>query len=134
MLEMGSILPFFAFDCVAIDGAPVVAGHLTGGVLIHQRRFDYVVPAFCDIPLPFPADAVGDFFVERHRDGIAADQDSEYDCPFEPVDRIIGKHRDESLLDTQFQHLHGNCRYFSYPSYDIWRCSARQNDTFDDAL
>ena len=57
-----------------------------------------------------------------------------YDRPFEPVDRVIGEHRDESLLDTQFQHLHGNCRYFSYPSYDIWRCSARQNDTFDDAL
>ncbi|EDS09414.1 hypothetical protein ANACOL_04188 [Anaerotruncus colihominis DSM 17241] len=37
-------------------------------------------------------------------------------------------------MDTQFQHLHGNCRYFSYPSYDIWRCSARQNDTFDDEL
>lgn len=47
VLEMGSVLPFFAFDCVAVDSAPVVAGYLTGGVLIHQRRFDDVVPALC---------------------------------------------------------------------------------------
>ena len=134
VLEMGSILPLFVCDRVSIDGAPVVAGYLARGVLVHQRRFDDVVPALCDIPFPLPADAVGHLFVERHRDGIAADQDRKYDRPFEPVDGVIGKHRDESLLDTQFQHLHGNCRYFSYPSYDIWRCSARQNDTFDDAL
>ena len=134
VLEMGSILPLFAVDRVAVDGAPVVAGYLTGGVLVHQRRLDDVVPALCDIPFPLPADAVGHLFVERHRDGIAADQDRKYDRPFEPVDRIIGKHRDESLLDTQFQHLHGNCRYFSHPSYDIWRCPARQNEIFDDAL
>ena len=131
VLEMGSILPFFAFDCVAIDGAPVVARYLAGGVLIHQRRFHDVVPALCDVSFPFPADAVGHLFVERHRDGIAADQDGEYDCPFEPVDRIVGKHRDESLLDTQFQHLP---RHLLCSSYDIWRRSARQNDTFDDAL
>lgn len=134
MLEMGNILPLFAFDCVAIDGAPVVARYLAGGMLVNQRRFHDMIPALCNVPFPFPAHAVGDFFVERRRDGIAADQDYKYDRPFEPIDRVIGKHRDESLLDTQFQHLHGNCRYFSYPSYDIWRCSARQNDTFDDEL
>ena len=108
VLEMGNILPLFVCDRVSIDGAPVVAGYLARGVLVHQRRFDDVVPALCDVPFPFPADAVGHLFVERHRDGIAADQDGEYDCPFEPVDRIVGKHRDESLLDTQFQHLPGN--------------------------
>ena len=109
VLEMGNILPLFAVNRVTVDGAPVVAGYLAGGVLVHQRRFDDVVPALCDVPFSLPADAVGHLFVERHRDGIAADQDRKYDCPFEPVDRIIGKHRDESLLDTQFQHLHGNC-------------------------
>ena len=31
VLEMGSILPLFAVDRVAVDGAPVVAGYLTGG-------------------------------------------------------------------------------------------------------
>ena len=108
VLEMGSILPLFAVHCVAIDGAPVVAGYLAGGVLVHQRRFDGMAPAFCNVPLPLPADAVGDFFVQRHRDGIAADQDGEYDRPFKPVDGIVGKHRDERLLDTQFQHLPGN--------------------------
>lgn len=45
--------------------------------------------------------------------------------------KIVGKHRDESLLDTQFQHLP---RHLLYSSYDIWRRSARQNDTFDDEL
>ena len=134
VLEMGNILPLFVCDRVSIDGAPVVAGYLAGGVLVHQRRFNDVVPALCDVPFSLPTDAVGHLFVERHRDGIAADQDRKHDRPFEPVDGVIGKHRDESLLDTQFQHLHGNCRYFSYPSYDIWRCSARKNDTFDDAL
>ena len=134
MLEIGGILPLLTVDRVVVGGVPIIAGYFAGGMLVRQSRFDDVVPALCNVPFPLPADAVGDLFVERHRDGIAADQDGEYDCPFEPVDRIVGKHRDESLLDTQFQHLHGNCRYFSYPSYDIWRCSARQNDTFDDAL
>ena len=131
VLKMGNILPLFVCNRVSIDGAPVVAGHLTGGVLIHQRRFDDVVPAFCDVPFPFPAHAVGHLFVERHRDGIAADQNGEYDRPFEPVDRVIGKHRSESLLDTQFQHLP---RHLLCSSYDIWRRSARQNDTFDNEL
>ena len=134
MLEIGGILPLLAVDCVTVGGVPVVAGYLAGGVLVRQSRFDDVVPALGDVPFPLPAGTVGDLFVERQCDGIAADQDRKHDRPFEPVDRIVGKHRDESLLDTQFQHLHGNCRYFSYPSYDIWRCSARQNDTFDDAL
>ncbi len=31
VLEMGNILPFFAFDCAAIDGTPVVAGYFAGG-------------------------------------------------------------------------------------------------------
>ena len=134
VLEMGNILPLFVCNRVSIDGAPVVAGYLTGGVLVHQRRFNDVVPALCDVPFSLPAHAVGQLFVERHRNSIAADQNRKYDRPFNPVDGIIGKHRDERLLDTQFQHLHGNCRYFSYPSYDIWRRSARQNDTFDDEL
>ena len=108
VLEMGNILPLFAVNRVTVDGAPVVAGYLAGGVLVHQRRFDDMVHALGDVPFPLPADAVGHLFVERHRNGIAADQDRKYDRPFEPVDRIIGKHRDESLLDTQFQHLHGN--------------------------
>ena len=30
VLEMGNILPFFAFDCAAIDGTPVVAGSPVG--------------------------------------------------------------------------------------------------------
>ena len=131
MLEIGGILPLLAVDRVVVGSVPILAGYFTGGVLVRQRRFDDVVPALCDVPFPFPADAVGHLFVERHRDGIAADQDGEYDCPFEPVDRIVGKHRDESLLDTQFQHLP---RHLLCSSYDIWRRSARQNDTFDDAL
>ena len=101
VLKMGNILPLFVCNRVSIDGAPVVAGHLTGGVLVHQRRFDDMAPALCDVPFSFPADAVGHLFVERHRDGIAPDQDRKHDRPFEPVDRVIGKHRDESLLDTQ---------------------------------
>ena len=134
MLKIGGVLPLLSVHRVVVGGVPIIAGYFAGGMLVRQSRFDDVVPALCDVPFPFPADAVGHLFVERHRDGIAADQDREYDCPFEPVDRIVGKHRDESLLDTQFQHLHGNCRYFSYPSYDIWRCPARQNEIFDDAL
>ena len=114
-----------------VDGAPVVAGYLAGGVLVHQRRFNDVVPALCDVPFPLPAHAVGRLFVQRNRDGIAADQDRKHDRPFEPVDGIVGKHRDESLLDTQFQHLP---RHLLCSSYDIWRRSARQNDTFDDEL
>lgn len=110
VLEMGNILPLFVCDHVSIDGTPVIAGYLAGGMLVHQGRFDEVVPALCDVPFPLPTDAVGHLFVERHRDGIAADQDHKYDRPFEPIDRIIGKHRDESLLDTQFQHLPGNVR------------------------
>ena len=39
VLEMGSILPLFAVHCVAIDGAPVVAGYLAGGVLVAMSRF-----------------------------------------------------------------------------------------------
>lgn len=109
MLEIGGVLPLLAADRVVVGSVPVVAGHFAGGMLVRQRCFDDVAPALCDIPLPFPADAVGHLFVERHRNGIAADQDRKYDRPFEPVDRVIGKHRDESLLDTQFQHLHGNC-------------------------
>ena len=108
MLEIGGILPLLAVDCVTVGGVPVVAGYLAGGVLVRQSRFDDVVPALCDVPFPLPAHAMGDLFVQRHRDGIAADQDRKYDRPFEPVDRIIGKHRDESLLDTQFQHLPSN--------------------------
>ena len=90
-------------------------GYLAGGVLIHQGRFNDVVPALCDVSLPLPAHAVGHLFVERHRDGIAAYQDGEYNRPFEPVYRIVGKHRDESLLDTQFQHLPGNAGMSSVP-------------------
>lgn len=131
VLEMGNILPLFAVNRVTVDGAPVVAGYLAGGVLVHQRRFNDVVPALCDVPFPLPAHAVGRLFVQRNRDGIAADQDRKHDRPFEPVDGIVGKHRDESLLDTQFQHLP---RHLLCSSYDIWRRSARQNDTFDDEL
>ncbi len=131
VLEMGNILPLFAVNRVTVDGAPVVAGYLARGVLVHQRRFNDVVPALCDVPFPLPAHAVGRLFVQRNRDGIAADQDRKHDRPFEPVDGIVGKHRDESLLDTQFQHLP---RHLLYSSYDIWRRSARQNDTFDDEL
>ena len=65
MLEIGGILPLLAVDCVTVGGVPVVAGYLAGGVLVRQSRFDDVVPALCDVPFPLPADAVGDFFVER---------------------------------------------------------------------
>lgn len=119
VLEMGSILPLFALDCVAVDGALAVAGYLAGGGLIHQRRFDDVVPAPYDVPLPLPAHAMGDFFVERHRNGIAPDQDREYDRPLDPVDGVIGEHRDERLLDTQFQHHPGNFRYIACAHHTI---------------
>ena len=134
MLKTGSILPFLAVNRVTVGGVPIVAGYLAGGMLVHQGRFDDVSPALGDVPFPLPTDAVEDFFVQRQRDSIAPDQNRKHDRPFKPVDRFISKHRDESLLDTQFQHLHGNCWYFSYLSYDIWRRSARQNDTFDNTL
>ena len=108
MLEIGGILPLLTVDRVVVGGVPIIAGYFAGGMLVRQSRFDDVVPALCNVPFPLPADAVGDLFVERHRDGIAADQDGEYDRPFDPVDGIVGKHRDERLLDTQFQHLPGN--------------------------
>ena len=91
-----------------------------GGMLVRQSRFDDVVLALCDIPFPLPADAVEHLFVERHCDGIATDQDRKYDRPFEPVDGIVGKHRDESLLDTQFQHLPRQCRYISCAHHTIF--------------
>ena len=75
MLKIGGILPLLAVD-------RVVAGYLAGGVLVCQRRLDDMVPALGDVPFPLPADAEGDFFVQRHRNGIAADQDGEYDRPF----------------------------------------------------
>ena len=115
MLEIGGVLPLLTVDRVVVGSVPIIAGYLAGGVLIHQGRFNDVVPALCDVSLPLPAHAVGHLFVERHRDGIAADQDGEYNRPFEPVDRIVGKHRDESLLDTQFQHLPGNAGMSSVP-------------------
>ena len=77
MLKIGGILPLLAVD-------RVVAGYLAGGVLVCQRRLDDMVPALGDVPFPLPADAEGDFFVQRHRNGIAADQDGEYDRPFGP--------------------------------------------------
>ena len=133
MLEIGGIPPFLAVDRVTVGGAPVVAGYLAGGVLVHQSRLDDMVPAPCDVPFFLPAYAIGDFFVERQREDIAPDQDHKYDRPFEPVDRIVGKHRSERLLDTQFPHLPAPVHLLRL-SYDIWWRSARQNDTFDDAL
>ena len=108
MLEIGGISPFLAVNHVTVGGAPVVAGYLTGGMFVQQRGFDDMIPAPCDVPFFLPAHAIGDFFVERHRDGIAADQDRKYDRPFDPVDGIIGKYRSESLWDTQFLHLPGH--------------------------
>ena len=111
VLEMGNILPLFAVNRVTVDGAPVVAGYLAGGVLVHQRRFDDMAPALGDVPFPLPGDAVGGLFVERHCNGIAPDQDRKNDRPFDPVDRVVGKHHGERLLDAQFQHLPRQCRY-----------------------
>ena len=125
VLEMGNILPLFVCDRVSIDGAPVVAGYFTGGMLVHQRCFDDVAPAPGDVPLPLPADAVGHLFVERHCDGIAADQDGEYDRPFEPVDGIVGEHGGERLLDTQFQHLPPAVRSISCAHHTTF-CGAPQ--------
>lgn len=68
---------------------------LTEGMPAHQRRFDNAVSAFCGVPFPFPANAVGNFFVERNRNDMASDQNRAYP-PFKPVDGIVGKQLNSS--------------------------------------